>query len=232
MLFFQEKDSAKKRLHESNTLCRRLERENTLLTKQVQELSDELESSRSYIDKLLEQKVTENEWSSKEKEYKQIISNLRAQIRGGEAMVSLALYRKAVGEARARALECQEKKLELKDLSTRLRAMEQRLMGEWPHLKARQTPSDEQPADTIVRKVTPTSASSDENSYPFTPNDAIASNVGKSVKKSSHPPPPPPPPPPPVSYRISAVQKAGGRAGLCAKLKQMRGSPLAKKKAS
>jgi hypothetical protein len=87
---------------ESDALRRRLEREKVSLTKRIQELTVELERSRSYIDKLLKEKGHDSyDWRSKEKEYEQVINKLRAQICGAEAVVSLAVYRKAVDEGRS-----------------------------------------------------------------------------------------------------------------------------------
>lgn len=192
-----------------------MERENELLTKQLQELSDELESSKAYINNLLQRKGRDNEWEKKEKEYKEAITNLKAQVRSGEAMVSLGLYRKAVDEARARAIECQDKRLEISTMTRKVQALEKRLKGNKPK---RLSPPDAQPALVNLRKVSPTSSvKADENgNTPKTPR------VGKSSRDVRPPPPPPTP-------RMTALRKEGGRAGLCAKLKQMRRSPLVNK---
>ena len=186
------------------------------MTKQTQELTVELQRSRTYIDKLLKEKGRDTDnWRSKEKEYKQVINKLRAQVCGGEAVVSLAVYRKAVDEARARALECQDKKIEINTMKRRLQDLEQRLNQDRPKETTSGTPHGVRAVVANARKVTPLPVNSPKNSIPDTPKS-------KNLR-------PPPPPSPPVAYRISAIREAGGRAGLCAKLKQMRRSPLAHK---
>jgi tetrahydromethanopterin S-methyltransferase subunit B len=204
-----------------------LERENELLTEQVQEITEELERSRAYIDKLLKKKdYSDSDWESKEREYKQVINNLRARVRGGEAVVSLAVYRKAVDEARARALECQDKRLAINVMTRKLNDLERRLNNDRHKVQTSRTPLDVQPTRANLHKVAPlpSPVHSTENSNPNTPKSTRMSK-SKSVR-------PPPPPSPPVAYRISAVREAGGRAGLRAKLKHMRRSPLANKNVS
>jgi chromosome segregation ATPase len=217
LLLLQARDAAKKQLQELSSQCRRLEREHNLLTRQVQELNDELESSKAYIAILLQSKDQSDEWQKKEKEYQNVISNLKAQVRSGEASVSLALYRKAVDESRARAVECQDKRLEINTMSRKLQVLEARLK-EKRKIQTRASPPEAQSSRPVnLRKVTPTSsANSNENYEPKTPS---------TVSKTQRDRPPPPPPTP----RISALREAGGRAGLCAKLKQMRRSPLVNK---
>lgn len=239
------RDATKKRLDASKSKCRRLERENELLTKQVQELSTDLDCSRAYIDTLLQRNDDQSsEWKRKENQYKQVIGNLRSQIRGGEAVVSLALYKKAVDEARARAQECQDKRVEINTMTRRLNYLERRLIDNTMRAtQATWTPPEAHAPIANKRKVTLINAYSDaEDANMITPNSqssmsAVAktpNNVGPppvaKTPTSVRPPPPPlPPPTPPVACRIAAVREAGGRAGLCAKLKEMRRSPLATK---
>jgi hypothetical protein len=193
-----------------------LARENELLTKRIQELNDELESSRIYIDTLLQREGRDDKWQKKEKEYMEVISNLKAQVRSGEAMVSLALYRKAVDEARARAIECQDKRLEINTMSRKVQALEKQLKDDKSKMLPRSTPPEARPSRANMRKVTPTSrVKSDEICAPKTPN-----NIGKTSMDVR---------PPPLTPRLSAVREVGGRKALCAKLKQMRRSPLVNK---
>lgn len=212
-LYIQERDTAKKQLVGITSKCRRLQQENDTLTKRLQDLSDELESSKAYIDYLLQRENDDNDWREKEKEYQEVICNLKAQVRSGEASVSLALYRKAVDEARARTNECHDKKLEINTMSRKLHALEERLKHE---SKSRPTPLESRPSRVNLRKVSPTSSvGTNENFDPKTPTPAARKQ--------------PRPLPPPLTPRMSALREAGGRAGLCAKLKQMRRSPLVKK---
>lgn len=118
-------------------------------------------------------------------------------------------------EASARAVECQDKRIEINTMTRRLHDLERRLNNDRTNVTTSRTPPDVQAAVANARKVTPLPVNSPENSNPNTPKP-------KNVR-------PPPPPSPPVAHRISAVREAGGRAGLCAKLKQMRRSPLANK---
>lgn len=208
---------AERRLGEANSHSRQLEREHDRLTKQVQNLSAELDKSKAYIDDL-SKKIDrgDNEWQKKEKEYKATISSLKSQVRNGEATVSLSLYRKAVDEARVSAVECQDKRLEINTMSRKVQALEQRLKDKnRPTIHTKPTPPEARHSRLNLRKVTPTSSVKPvENNNPKTPT---------AVTRSDRPPPPPPTP------RMSALREAGGRAGLAAKLKQLRRSPLVTK---
>jgi len=200
-----------------NSQCHRLERENNRLTKQVHELSDELESSKAYIDHLLKRKDKADEWKAKEKEYKDIIGNLKAQMRSGEATVPLALYRKAVDEARARAIECQDKRFEVNAMSRKMQALEQRLKDDKPKIgPPGLTPPEARPMRLNLRRVTPTSSGKPDETSTSTPKTPKVEHASNDIR----------PPPLPPTPRLSALREAGGRAGLCAKLKQMRRSPL------
>lgn len=213
---------AKKRLDDAKLQTHLLEHENDRLSKEVRKLSNELDRNKAYIDEVSKRlNQSEQEWQKKEKEYKATITSLKSQVRNGDATVSLALYRKAVDEARARATECQDTRLEINAMSRKVQALELRLKEKNPppKIQTRPTPPDGgRPSRQSLRKVTPTaSVTSIENRDPKTPK-----TVAKAVTR--HPPPPPPTP------RMSALREAGGRAGLCAKLKQMRRSPLASNK--
>ena len=216
--------ATKKRLDDAKLQTHRLEQENDRLTKEVRKLSDELDRNIAYIDELSKRlNQGEQEWQKKETEYKATISSLKSQVRNGDATVSLALYRKAVDEARARATECQDTRVEMNTMSRKVQALELRLKEKNPppppKIQTRPTPPEGRPSRQSLRKVTPTSSvTSIENCDPKTP---------KAMPNSANSDRPPPPPPTP---RMSALREAGGRAGLCAKLKQMRRSPLASKK--
>lgn len=206
-------------MYEANLQSRRMQRENESLTKQVRKLSDELEGSRAYIDDLLQRiHQGDDEWQMKEKEYEKAISNLKSQIRKGEPTVSFALYRKAVDEARARAIECQDKRLEITIMSRKVQALEKRLRDRRPTIETRPTPPEARHSLPNRRKVTPAS-----HVKPVESCELKTPNVATKHEKCDRPPPPL------LTPRISALREAGGRAGLCAKLKQMRRSPLATK---
>lgn len=99
------------------------------LTKQIQDLTDELTSSRAYIDNLLGSKG-ENERSGcekREEEYKQTIRKLKTYVRQGENMISVALYQKAVNEARTRAKDCEACHREIDDLTSTVEKLENKL---------------------------------------------------------------------------------------------------------
>ena len=216
----QARDAAKKQVDALNSKCRSLEQENELLTKQIKDLSGELERTKAYVDSLLQQKDESEEWQSRESDYKEIISNLKAQVRSGEATVSLALYRKAVDEARARAIECQDKRLEINTMSRKLQALELK-KDKLSSIETKPSPPETRPSRSNLRKVTPTSSvKSDENNNA---NNTLTPKVEKTFSSKSVRPPPPPTP------RMSALREAGGRAGLYAKLKHMRRSPLVNK---
>jgi anthranilate/para-aminobenzoate synthase component I len=83
----ETKELTELRLADLKSLKNRLERENLLLTKQNQEMAQELESSRAYIDKLLATRDDEAQWNAREEDYKRTISVLKKQIRTGDSTV-------------------------------------------------------------------------------------------------------------------------------------------------
>eukprot|EP00980_Cylindrotheca_fusiformis_P003310 scaffold743_cov117-Cylindrotheca_fusiformis.AAC.29 len=79
-----------------------LEAENMKLSEKIQELAQEVASSRAYIDKLLKTSndVEQSEWESREEKYKTVIKNLRQQIRKQASAVSIDLYKNAVDDGK------------------------------------------------------------------------------------------------------------------------------------
>lgn len=79
-----------------------LEDDNLSLSKKIEDLSNEVISSRALIDKLLKttHETQENEWEQKEAQYKAAIRNYQQQIRKQSTAVSLELYRAAIEDSK------------------------------------------------------------------------------------------------------------------------------------
>lgn len=110
--------------------CKKAEEDKRALSSQIHILSQEVESGKLLIDKLL--KTTNDstkafDWERKEKEYISAIRNIRQQIRAQASVVSLDLYKASVDENKVVKLKlqraekrvaCLENKLEIKANST------------------------------------------------------------------------------------------------------------------
>lgn len=189
----------------------RLERENLMLTKKNQVMAEELESGRAYIDKLVTEKGGRSGWSPRDEEYKNTISILKKQIRTGESMVSIALYQQAIGEARQSALQCKCKDQEILALRSNVGVLKESL--------------EKCKADSILKSPKPVKISLNHESLS---HGQFKFTQFHNPKKPLAPMPSLPQPVPigNQAVRISAVKAAGGRAGLCAKLKKMRRPPI------
>lgn len=104
-----------KRIKEELVKKKLLEEENKKLTLKIQECTEEVVSSRAYIDQLLRtsQLQNQNDWERSEGQYKTVIQNLRKQVRKQAACVSLDLYKEAVAgsQEKQRQLEASGKKI-------------------------------------------------------------------------------------------------------------------------
>jgi len=82
-------------MNDAMQLNQKLANENQRLSKKIQELRAEVKSSRAYIDKLLRTShmTEEKDWEKHEQQYKQVIQNLRKQIRRQDTVVSIDLYK-------------------------------------------------------------------------------------------------------------------------------------------
>ena len=93
---------------------KRLESENIKLTAQIQKLAQDLEASRNQIHELLQQQSEhkespslQQEWQTREQNYKRIIREMKGQLANSDNVVSMDLYRVAATQAKERAAECQ-----------------------------------------------------------------------------------------------------------------------------
>jgi hypothetical protein len=193
------------RLADLQLLKNRLERENLLLTRQNQELAQELESSRAYIDNLLATRDDEVQWKAREEDYKRTISVLKKQIRTGDSTVSIALYQQAIGEARQHALKCQNNEQEILALRSNVGALKDSLK------KAK--------ADSKIRLIKLNKISPSNEHHPQVQVAPFETPQKPFVPVS------PPPSTGKQAVRMTVLKAAGGRAGLYAKLKKMRRSP-------
>ena len=100
-----------------------------MLTKEIQELSAEVASSRIYIDKLLKtsRDTTHSDWELKEQQYKAIVRNLRQRLVKEQSMVSIDLYKAAIDSGRQKVTELKESQKKVESLSTKVSELKKEL---------------------------------------------------------------------------------------------------------
>jgi hypothetical protein len=105
---------------------RNYKEENLELTKKIHELTDEVTSSRAYIDKLLKttQDLEQSDWEKMEQQYRTVIQNLRHQVRKQGTAVSIDLYKVAIDDSKKKALELKEHEKEIADLKSKVTKLE------------------------------------------------------------------------------------------------------------
>jgi hypothetical protein len=97
------------------------------LGKKIQELADEVASSRAYIDKLLKTShdTKVSNWEEREDQYKSVIQNLRQQIRKQTPAVSIDLYKAAIDDGRQKQSELRTAEQKISSLESKLTQLEQ-----------------------------------------------------------------------------------------------------------
>lgn len=101
----QERNDMEVRMNNALLVKENLVLENHRLCKIIQELRAEVKSSRAYIDKLLKisNETKEEDWEIQEQQYKQVIQNLRKQVRKQCSTVSIDLYKAEKNKAKDNA---------------------------------------------------------------------------------------------------------------------------------
>ena len=96
------------------------------LSKKIQDLAEEMASSRAYIDKLLSttHDTQQSNWENKEQQYKAIIRNLRHQVRKQTTSVSINLYKAAVHETRKKQEDLKSAELKIATLKSKITLLE------------------------------------------------------------------------------------------------------------
>ena len=91
----QERNCLDAKLQETRREKQELQQENVKLSKKIQDLAEEVSSSRAYIDKLLKtsHETEQSDWEIREEKYKKVVQNLRQQIRKQASAVSIDLVR-------------------------------------------------------------------------------------------------------------------------------------------
>jgi hypothetical protein len=117
---------AEKRIFEFYKNQRNYKEENVQLTKKIYELTEEVISSRAYIDKLLKttQDLEQSDWERMEQQYRTVIQNLRHQVRKQGTAVSIDLYKVAIDDAKKKASELKEHEKEIADLKSKVTQLE------------------------------------------------------------------------------------------------------------
>jgi hypothetical protein len=96
------------------------------LSKIIEELAEEVTSSRAYIDKLLKtaHDTQESDWEKREAQYKTVIQNLRQQIRKQAPAVSIDLYKTAVDDGKQKQAELRSAEKTISALESKLTKLE------------------------------------------------------------------------------------------------------------
>ncbi|CAJ1954309.1 unnamed protein product [Cylindrotheca closterium] len=106
----EERERLEAQLQKTIDEKKQLQEENSKLSDRIQDLAEEVESSRAYIDKLLRTShdANQDDWETREKKYKTVIQNLRQQIRKQGSTVKLDLYKSALDDGKRKSQDLQE----------------------------------------------------------------------------------------------------------------------------
>jgi len=118
----RERDQLRDRIREALRKNRTLEEDNAKLGSRIEELSEEVISSRALIDKLLRtsHETQVSDWERKETQYKAAIRNYQQQIREQASTVSLDLYMAAVDDGKRTQAQLQNASRKIVDLEKKL----------------------------------------------------------------------------------------------------------------
>ena len=113
-------------LSDAIQLNQKLAIENQKLSRKVRELRVEINSSRAYIDKLLRTSndTKEEDWEKHEQQYKQVIANLRKQIRKQGTVVSIDLYKAEKAKVRDKSTQLQAAENTINDLNAKVAGLQ------------------------------------------------------------------------------------------------------------
>ena len=114
MAIEEDRRRARAEINDLRALNAKVEKENSILQKKNQDIAFELERTNEYLESI--QKGGEEKWRVKEEDYRATIAGLRKQIISSEAMVPLALYRKATEDSRDQSKLLREKHKIISDL--------------------------------------------------------------------------------------------------------------------
>ena len=125
-IIVQERDQLRSRIREVLRTNQRLEEDNANLGSRIEELSEEVISSRVLIDKLLKtsHETHVSDWETKEAQYKAAIRNYQQKIREQASTVSLDLYRVAVDDHKRTLSQLQDASRKITDLEKKVSSLE------------------------------------------------------------------------------------------------------------
>jgi hypothetical protein len=137
----QERNVMEIRMNEVLRVKEKLSVDNQKLSKKIQELRAEVKSSRAYIDKLLKisHETKEEDWEIQEQQYKQVIQNLRYQIRKQATVVSIDLYKAEKNNAHEKAAQLRDAVNTIDELNAKVEELQQERMTVARH-KAQKSP--------------------------------------------------------------------------------------------
>ncbi len=137
----QERDEVEIQMNETMQMNHKLSKENQKLCKKINELRAEVKSSRAYIDKLLRtsHNTSVEDWERHEQQYKQVIQNLRKQIRKQDTVVSLDLYKLEKGKVREKTTQLRVAESTIDDLQAKVAQLK---LEKGTKIDAKQSPYD------------------------------------------------------------------------------------------
>jgi len=132
----QTLDQANKAIEERNVIELRMKDalevnekfaiENQKLSDKIQELRAEVKSSRAYIDKLLltSHESKEEDWERHQKQYQQVIKNLRKQLLKQDSVISIDLYRAEKDKVQERTTQLRAAEMAIHGLNNKIAALQ------------------------------------------------------------------------------------------------------------
>lgn len=123
----EERDHIESQLQKTLDEKNKLQEENSKLSDRIQDLAQEVESSRAYIDKLLKTShdANQDDWEAREEKYKTVIHNLRQQIRKQGSTVKLELYKSALDDGKKKSQDLQDANKRIATLVAKVAELEQ-----------------------------------------------------------------------------------------------------------
>mmetsp|Transcript_1719 Transcript_1719/g.3741 ORF Transcript_1719/g.3741 Transcript_1719/m.3741 type:complete len:941 (+) Transcript_1719:144-2966(+) len=123
----EERDRLEAQLQKTIDEKNQLQEENSKLSDRIQDLAQEVESSRAYIDKLLKtsHKTNQDDREAREEKYKTVIQNLRQQIRKQGSTVKLELYKSALDDGKKKSQDLQDANNRIATLVSKVAELEQ-----------------------------------------------------------------------------------------------------------
>jgi len=110
----------------ANKYTERLERDNLSLTKNIEELWNEVTASKNREENAIRaiQSSSVEKWAKQEQEYKAVIRGLKAKVRDSDPTVPIGVYKSALAAVDKETAKASDYQRQVKSLTSRIRGLE------------------------------------------------------------------------------------------------------------